>query len=95
MMMESLGREVAPRRIRVNSIVPGAVRAPSIYTAGIADERAYEGLMARIPYERIGEPIYIARAAAWLVSEDSDFVIRATSFVDSSMTLRPGFATGA
>jgi glucose 1-dehydrogenase len=93
MMMQSLAQEVAPRRIRVNSIAPGAIRTP-INTAAWQTKQAYESLMTLVPYKRIGEPIDIARAAVWLASDDSDYVVGATLFVDGGMTLYPGFATG-
>jgi glucose 1-dehydrogenase len=93
MMMESLAQEVAPRRVRVNSIAPGAIRTP-INTAAWQTKHAYESLMTLVPYKRIGEPIDIARAAVWLASDDSDYVVGATLFVDGGMTLYPGFATG-
>jgi len=93
MMMQSLAQEVAPRRIRVNSIAPGAIRTP-INTAAWQTKQAYENLMTLVPYKRIGEPIDIARAAVWLASDDSDYVVGATLFVDGGMTLFPGFATG-
>ena len=38
--------------------------------------------MTLVPYKRIGEPIDIARAAVWLASDDSDYVVGATLFVD-------------
>jgi glucose 1-dehydrogenase len=93
MMMQSLAQEVAPQRIRVNSIAPGAIRTP-INTAAWSTPQAYAGLMTLVPYKRIGEPIDIARAAVWLASDDSDYVVGATLFVDGGMTLFPGFATG-
>jgi glucose 1-dehydrogenase len=93
MMMQSIAQEVAPHRIRVNSIAPGAIRTP-INTAAWQTKQAYESLMALVPYKRIGEPIDIARAAVWLASDDSDYVVGATLFVDGGMTLYPGFATG-
>lgn len=93
MMMESLAQEVAPRRVRVNSIAPGAIRTP-INTAAWQTKQAYESLMTLVPYKRIGEPIDIARAAVWLASDDSDYVVGATLFVDGGMSLYPGFATG-
>lgn len=93
MMMESLAQELAPHRVRVNSIAPGAIRTPINRSAWETPE-AYARLMQLIPYGRIGEPVDIARAAVWLASDDSDYVVGATLFVDGGMTLFPGFATG-
>ncbi len=93
MMMESIAQEMAPHRIRVNSIAPGAIRTP-INKPAWDTPQAYAGLMRLIPYERIGEPEDIARAAVWLASDDSDYVIGTTLFVDGGMMLFPGFATG-
>jgi glucose 1-dehydrogenase len=93
MMMKSIAQEVAPYRIRVNSIAPGAVRTPINMEAWDTRE-AYNDLMRLIPYKRIGEPLEIGRAAVWLASDDSDYVNGATIYVDGGMTLYPGFETG-
>lgn len=93
MMMESLAQELAPHRIRVNGIAPGAIRTP-INTAAWQTKEAYDQLMTLVPYGRIGEPEDIARAAVWLASDHSDYVVGTTLFVDGGMTLYPGFATG-
>jgi glucose 1-dehydrogenase len=45
-------------------------------------------------YKRIGEPEGIGRAAAWLASDDSDYIHGVTIFVPGGMTLYPGFETG-
>lgn len=93
MMMKSIAQEVAPYRIRVNSISPGAVRTP-INMNSWNDREAYNALMKLIPYKRIGEPEDIGRAAVWLASDDSDYVTGATIYIDGGMTLYPGFETG-
>jgi glucose 1-dehydrogenase len=93
LLMESLAQELAPQRIRVNGIAPGAIRTP-INTSAWQTKEAYEQLMTLIPYGRIGEPEDIARAAVWLASDHSDYVVGTTLFVDGGMTLYPGFATG-
>jgi glucose 1-dehydrogenase len=93
MMMESLAQEVAPLRIRVNGIAPGAIRTP-INTAAWQTPEAYKDLMTLVPYGRIGEPEDVARAAIWLASDQSDYVVGTTLFVDGGMTLYPGVATG-
>jgi glucose 1-dehydrogenase len=93
MMMKSIAQELAPYRIRVNSIAPGAIRTP-INAAAWNTPEAYAELMTLVPYKRIGEPDDIARAAVWLASDAADYVTGATLFVDGGMTLYPGFATG-
>jgi glucose 1-dehydrogenase len=93
MMMKSIAQEVAPWRIRVNAISPGAVRTPINMQAWSTPE-AYAELMKLVPYKRIGEVEDIARAAVWLASDDSDYVTGATLYVDGGMTLYPGFETG-
>jgi glucose 1-dehydrogenase len=92
-LMESLAQEVAPMKIRVNAIAPGAIRTP-INTSAWNTPEAYKSLMTLVPYGRIGEPEDIARAAVWLASDQSDYVVGTTLFVDGGMTLYPGFATG-
>jgi glucose 1-dehydrogenase len=93
LLMESLAQEVAPKKIRVNAIAPGAIRTP-INTAAWQTREAYDALMTLVPYGRIGEPEDIARAAVWLASDHSDYVVGTTLYVDGGMTLYPGFATG-
>jgi len=91
LMMKSLAQEVAPERIRVNSIAPGAIRTPINKNAWETEE-ALRKLLTLIPYGRIGEPEDVARAAVWLASDESDYVTGTTVFVDGGMTLYPGFA---
>ena len=93
LMMKSVAQEVAPYRIRVNSICPGAIRTP-INTSAWETPEAYSALMTLIPYKRIGEPEDIGRVAAFLASDEADYINGASIFVDGGMTLYPGFATG-
>jgi glucose 1-dehydrogenase len=93
LMMKSISQEVAPYRIRVNSICPGAIRTP-INTSAWSTPEAYEALMTLIPYKRIGEPDDIGRVAVFLASDQADYINGASIFVDGGMTLYPGFATG-
>src|SRR6516225_7467801 len=93
LMMKSMAQELAPYRIRVNSICPGAIRTP-INSAAWSTPAAYSDLMRLVPYKRIGEPDDIGRAAVWLVSDDADYVVGTSLFVDGGMTLFPGFSAG-
>ena len=56
---------------------------------GVGTKEAYDALMTLVPYGRIGEPDDIARAAVWLASDQADYVVGATLFVDGGMTLSP------
>jgi glucose 1-dehydrogenase len=93
LMMKSLAQEVAPHRIRVNSICPGAIRTPINMQAWETPE-ALQELLKLIPYKRIGEVDDVGRVAVWLASDDSDYIHGASIFVDGGMTLYPGFETG-
>src|SRR5437667_5323310 len=93
LMMKSLAQEVAPYRIRVNSISPGAIRTPINRSAWSTPE-AYAALMRLVPCKRIGEPEDIGRAAIFLASDESDYITGTSMYVDGGMTLYPEFASG-
>lgn len=93
MMMKTMAQEVAPARIRVNAIAPGAIRT-HINESAWDTRGAYEALLKLIPYRRIGEPDDIGRVAAWLASDQADYITGATLYVDGGMLLYPGFASG-
>jgi glucose 1-dehydrogenase len=93
LMSKSIAQEVAPHRIRVNSVAPGAVRTPINRDAWETQE-AYDKLMKLVPYDRIGEPEDVGRTVAWLASDQADYIVGSTIYVDGGMMLYPGFATG-
>ena len=93
LFMQSLAQELAPHRIRVNSIAPGAIQTP-INRAAWETPQALSSLLRLIPYGRIGQTEDIGRAAVWLASDDSDYVHGHTLVVDGGMTLYPEFAHG-
>jgi glucose 1-dehydrogenase len=93
LMMQSLAQEYAEKKIRINSIAPGAIKTPINKDAWETPE-ALEKLLRLIPYGRIGEPEDIANAAVWLASDHSDYVTGASLFVDGGMTLYPEFREG-
>ncbi len=93
LMMKSIAQEVAPDRIRVNSICPGAIRTP-INTAAWDTPEAYSELMTLVPYQRIGEPEDIGRMSVFLASDMADYMTGANVYIDGGMTLYPGFASG-
>ncbi len=93
LLMESLAQEVAHEKIRVNAIAPGAIRTP-INRPAWEEASALAALHDLIPYGRIGEPEDVAHAAVWLASDQSDYVVGSTLFVDGGMTLYAAFREG-
>ena len=93
LLMKSLAQELAPYRVRVNSLGPGAVKTDINRTAWETPEAAAE-LCRLIPYGRIGDPGDVARVAVWLASDEADYITGTTVFMDGGMLLYPGFRTG-
>lgn len=91
MFMKSIAQELAPLKIRVNAISPGAIKT-SINKEAWGTEANLKALMELIPYKRIGKPEDIGKAAAWLVSDDADYITGETLYIDGGMMLYPEFA---
>ena len=91
MFMKSISQELAPHKIRVNSVSPGAIKT-TINKEVWSDPDKYKELLQLIPYKRIGTPLDVAKAVAWLVMDDSDYVNGETMYIDGGMTLYPEFA---
>lgn len=92
LLMKSMAQELAPQKIRINSIGPGAIQTP-INKAAWGTQESLDKLLELIPYQRIGQPDDVAKVAVWLASDESDYVSGTTIFVDGGMLLYPGFTT--
>ncbi|MDR6192962.1 SDR family oxidoreductase [Siphonobacter sp. SORGH_AS_0500] len=91
MFMKSIAQELAPLKIRVNAISPGAIKTP-INKEVWSDPEKLPGLLDLIPYKRIGKPEDVAKATIWLASDESDYVTGETLYIDGGMMLYPEFA---
>jgi glucose 1-dehydrogenase len=89
LLMRSLAQEVGERKIRVNSVAPGAISTPINEDARAGD--AEKKLLELIPYGRVGDPQDVANAVVWLASDASDYVHGSTLFIDGGMSLYPEF----
>ena len=92
MLMKSMAQELAPQKIRINSIGPGAIQTPINRSAWDTPD-ALNSLLTLIPYGRIGKTEDIGHLAVWLASDESDYITGTTVFMDGGMTLYPGFST--
>ncbi len=78
-------QDLAPRRIRVNVLVPGATSTPGLHGLTHTEEqsRAFvAALEAASPLGRMGRPDEIASAALFLASDESSFVNGSELFAD-------------
>lgn len=93
MLMKTMAQELAPEKIRVNSIAPGAIKT-DINKKVWSDPEQEKELLRLIPYKRMGEPEDVARVATWLASDEADYITGTTIYVDGGMMLYPEFAYG-
>ena len=93
LLMQTMAQELAPEGIRVNAIAPGAIRT-EINRPAWETQDAEAALLRLIPYGRVGNPEDVAKAAVWLASDESDYVVGTTLFVDGGMALYPAFSEG-
>ena len=90
-MIRALALELAPRRITVNAVAPGAIETPG---AGQSDQprtgtdSMKQGTIAMIPLARMGEPKDIADAVVFLASDQASYITGQTIIVDGGWTLR-------
>ena len=85
MMMRNLAMELAPYKINVNNIAPGAIATP-INQAVLDDPVANRNAISEIPWGRFGRPEEVAAVAAFLASGDADYVTGSTYYIDGGLT---------
>lgn len=69
-----LAKELAPRKIRVNSINPGGVETEGSHAVGMIGSDFEKQLVAQTPLGRIGQPGDIASVAVFLASSESAWI---------------------
>lgn len=85
MMMRNLAIELAPHRINVNNIAPGAIATP-INRKVLEDPTEKEKAVSEIPWGRFGRPEEVAAVAAFLASDEAEYVTGSTYYVDGGLT---------
>jgi glucose 1-dehydrogenase len=89
MLMRTIAVELAPHKITVNNIGPGAIYTP-IDKDVEADAAIEKQLMAEIPLARWGRPEEVAELAVFLASEAAGYITGSTHFIDGGLLRMAG-----
>lgn len=84
--------ELAPRKIRVNSVNPGPTYTPIFGKTGMAEDQLNEfagAIQNRIPLKRFGQPEDIAKLVTFLASDDASFITGGEYNIDGGMNINP------
>jgi glucose 1-dehydrogenase len=87
---QTIAKELAPKRIRVMNVAPGAIATP-INKDVLEDDVKRRAVETEIPWGRFGKPEEVAATIAWLCSDEAEYLTGTTVFVDGGMTAYPGF----
>ena len=90
MMMRNLAMELAPYKINVNNIAPGAIATP-INQSVLDDPVAAKNAISEIPWGRFGKPEEVASVAVFLASNEAEYVTGSTYYVDGGLTQQVTF----
>lgn len=85
-LIKGLALELAPKNIRVNSVNPGMVETNIISSGVLSDEQLNED-KKRYPLKRYGNPIEIAYAVVYLLSDASSWTTGSNIVIDGGFTL--------
>lgn len=84
--------ELAPRKIRINSVNPGPVSTPIFGKTGMEEEQLNgfaEAMQNRIPLKRFGRPEDIANLVSFLASDDASFITGGEYNIDGGININP------
>jgi glucose 1-dehydrogenase len=89
MLMRTIAVELAPHKITVNNIAPGAIYTP-IDADVQANPQLEQQLMSEIPLNRWGQPEEVAQLAVFLASDEASYITGSTYFIDGGMSRQSG-----
>jgi glucose 1-dehydrogenase len=89
MLMRTVAVELAPHKITVNNIGPGAIDTP-LDKPTKDDPQKMKKLLAEIPLGRMGQPEEVAELAVYLASDAAAYVTGSTFFIDGGMLRQSG-----
>lgn len=88
-LCRSLAVELAPRKIRVNTIIPGLIESPqSLDSVNSLGRDGLDAAGSIIPWGRVGNVDEAARTIRFLTSDDSTYITGQQLVVDGGLTVR-------
>ncbi|MHA7057836.1 SDR family oxidoreductase [Aquimarina sp. M1] len=84
--------ELAPRKIRINSVNPGPIATPIFEKTGLGEEQLKglgDAMQNRIPLKRYGKPEEIAKLVSFLASDDASFITGSEYNIDGGTNINP------
>ena len=80
-LSESMAVELGPLGITVNVIAPGLIES-DMTAASLQDEQMKQGMLARLPIKRIGQPEDIGAGCVYLAAEEAAYVTGSVLYID-------------
>ena len=87
-LTRTLAAELVGRRIRVNAVAPGPISTPIYGRMGMpadALDQFASGIMAQVPMKRFGDPDEIAKAVAFLASDEASYITGVELNIDGGL----------
>lgn len=82
-LTRTFSKELAPKKIRVNSINPGPIETDGVHAQGLTDK--FREMGAALPLGRVGQPSDIATGVVFLASDDSSWMTGETLYITGGL----------
>lgn len=84
MFTKTMALEYAEQGIRINTISPGALKTP-FNSQRFADPAVRADTESMIPMKKVGDPVDVANAAVWLISNEASYITGTTLYIDGEL----------
>jgi len=85
MLSKHMGLEWAPKGVRVNVVCPGHIETP--LTSYLQDPEIKRGRSEVTPLKRVGQPVDVANAVLFLLSDEADYITSTALGIDGGLAV--------